>query len=158
MRFTDILKEAMWVIKSKDGVEKRFKNDTSPEAIAWKDTVAKKPAKAKIVKYSNEWWVEREDDVSYLPWDKITDTEPNDAIEADVGGSFVPTGYQHWSRVRSGEERIDGTFVSFTVVSLFVTYGPEDDLGVTHEVEDSVLVKISRDRTNPENVTIKSFA
>lgn len=27
-----------WVIKNKDGKEKRFKNDDSPEALAWKNS------------------------------------------------------------------------------------------------------------------------
>lgn len=32
------LLEGMWVIKNLDGKEKRFKNDQSPEAIAWKNS------------------------------------------------------------------------------------------------------------------------
>lgn len=40
------LVEGMYVIKNKDGVEKRFKNPNSPEAIAWKDTSKPKAVKA----------------------------------------------------------------------------------------------------------------
>lgn len=36
------LLEGAWVVKSKDGVEKRFKREDSPEAKAWSQTVAKK--------------------------------------------------------------------------------------------------------------------
>jgi hypothetical protein len=48
--------KGMWVIKSKDGVEKRFKDDESPEAVVWKATIAKKPKAPK----PKDWWEDDE--------------------------------------------------------------------------------------------------
>lgn len=45
MKVSQLLTEGAFVVKSKDGVEKRFKNPDSPEAKAWKEkTVGKKVA------------------------------------------------------------------------------------------------------------------
>jgi hypothetical protein len=45
MRFNEIeqLTEGQWIVKSLDGVAKRFRDGTSPEAKAWAASVSKQP-------------------------------------------------------------------------------------------------------------------
>jgi hypothetical protein len=46
MKINDLVAEGTFVVKSKDGVEKRFKSATSPEALEWKEKTVRKPRAA----------------------------------------------------------------------------------------------------------------
>lgn len=70
--FESSLSEGMWVIKNKDGAEKRFKDKDSQAAKDWKESSTKKKA-ADFPKYSAEWWrAARDKDILRLvPWTPI---------------------------------------------------------------------------------------
>lgn len=48
MKVTQLLNEGMYVVKNRDGVEKRFKSADSADAKAWKDSSSAKPTKVKV--------------------------------------------------------------------------------------------------------------
>ena len=68
------MNEGMHVVKSKDGIEKRFKDVNSVEAKSWKENTAKKMS-VKLAVYSDSYWEKKEsnsDDSNFLtPWEKI---------------------------------------------------------------------------------------
>jgi hypothetical protein len=85
MKIQELLSEGMYVVKSKDGVEKRFKKSDSPEAKDWAASTQKK---ATLAKYSQAWWKDKEDKAKWkwndadavYPWTEIDDDELNSSM------------------------------------------------------------------------------
>ena len=72
------LLEGMWIVKNRDGKEKRFKDDNSPEARAW--AASSSPVKKrKAAKYSDDWWHDNLDHDGPPPWDKFVSWNVTDS-------------------------------------------------------------------------------
>lgn len=68
MKVSQLLTEGAFVVKSKDGVEKRFKNPDSPEAKAWKASLQQKPVK---IPKNDGYQAELEENAVKLVWTAI---------------------------------------------------------------------------------------
>lgn len=146
------LLEGMWVIKSMDGVEKRFKDKNSPAAKEWERSIKKKPAKAP--KYSQEWWYSQ--DVDVYPWDKINAYDDNDEIQRIATAQFGKA-MDDWSLGKAYYREVDGVETAHAEVRVSYTYGPEDDMGSEEQVSDSERIKIRRDVKKPETLVFAGF-
>lgn len=151
------LSEGVFVVKNRDGVEKRFKNADSPEAKAWKDS--EKPAKAKVAKYSNDWWhdqLDKADDHNFVvPWDKLADRD-SDAIDKVVNDQFNVDKID-WTLLKAGDIVRDGTNCATRVVRVSYEYGPGDDMGVDEPTSDSQLILVARNPKSPERIDFVRF-
>lgn len=151
MKISELLTEGKWVIKNKDGKEKRFKDDKSEAAIAWKNSSnpvkAKKPAK-----YSEEWW--RDQDADTMPWDKINDLDGIDGIIKDHFGS-IQTDMDMMGPYRT---EVNGVPVAGRKVRVMFRITPDDDMGVDEPTEDAQWIKVRRDVKNPEKLVFDGYA
>jgi hypothetical protein len=146
-----------WVIKNKDGKEKRFKDANSPEAVAWKNSSSpKKPPKA--AQYTKEWWEAKEDaGVELLPWSKIKGDEAAfDQIDAVVKDQFgdIET---DWILLGTGERTRDGVPCAITKVHVSYVVRPEDDMGVDQETSDAQSIFVGRNPKNPKKIEFLGF-
>jgi hypothetical protein len=152
MKISELLTEGVWVIKNKDGKEKRFKDDQSEAAIAWKNSSSpvktKKPAK-----YSEEWW-RAQDDADTYPWDKITDLGGIDHIIKDRFGSIQTD----MDMMGPYSKEVDGVPVAGRKVRVMFRITPEDDMGVDEPTEDAQWIKVRRDVKNPEKLVFDGYA
>lgn len=155
--------KGMWVIKNKDGVEKRFKDDESPEAKAWKESSKKRaPAEKgekaeKAEKYSQEWWHYKEfADVTPLPWTRLRDADISDEIDKIVKDQFgnITTDYTFG---KMSELKRDGVDCAAMVVRVMYEVTPEDDLGVEETVQDSQSILVARNPKNPKKIDFVKF-
>lgn len=98
MKIQELLTEGAFVIKSKDGVEKRFKSE-GPESKAWANSTVKKPTDktVKFEKYGKAYWEKedekawgRHDDNFVLPWDPIYE---NDLNNLSLAKAFDDAGF-----------------------------------------------------------------
>ena len=150
MKISELLTEGVWVIKNKDGKEKRFKDDKSEAAIAWKNSSS--PVKAKKPsKYSEEWW--RDQDAGTLPWDKITDLDGIDYIIKDHFGS-IQTDIDMMGPYRT---EVNGVPVAGRKVRVMFRITPDDDMGVDEPTEDAQWIKVRRDVKNPEKLVFDGY-
>ena len=155
------LNEGMYVIKSKDGVEKRFKDADSADAKAWKEKTAKK-TNVKIALYSDAYWEKKEsdsDDSNFLtPWKKIgeqdNDSDQIDRIVKDMHGA----GKTDWTLGKVSEMKRDGTSCATRVVRVMFEYGPEDDMGVDEPTSDTQSIMIARDPKKPKQLDFINYA
>ena len=149
------LNEGMWVIKNKDGKEKRFKDDKSQAAIDWKNSsTPKKPRPEKAKKYSYEWW---DDQDGTKPWDKIEYVD--DLYRWIKGGIGVIREPDDWTFGGRYEKEVDGVPVAGRKIRLMYMITKDDDLGVEdgEEVEHSETIGIVRDVKNPEKFVFDGF-
>lgn len=151
MKLHQIL-EGSYVIKNKDGKERRFKDDRDPAAVAWASSSS---AKKSAEKYTAAWWDEKawKDSLSatstIYPWSKIKDDE----ITAQSGSIFDRAGFVNvddWNIVRHGTEGVDGIGTAAATIRVSYSLGPEDDMGVTDRVSDSGYIRVRRDTKNPK--------
>lgn len=149
------LDEGMYVVKSADGVEKRFKDANSAEAKAWKEKTAKK-AKVKPAQYSTEYWQALEDkaldnrDRNFVaPWDDIT--YDDDGVEAIVKSEFHSKNLD-WTFGRKGKMVRDGVQCATVQIRVMFEYGPEDDLGLEEPVSDAQTILVGRSPKNPKQL------
>lgn len=158
--------KGMWVIKNKDGVEKRFKDDESPEAKAWK--ASSKPKKASPVpkeKYSQEWWDYQEDKDPYS--DKVY---PGTKIDRDeltfdkLADAFKDAGYEErnvddYHIQRATEKTIKGVRCAAYSLRVVYVYTKEDDIGVEGDepVSDSQVIYVARDSKNPKKFVFAGY-
>lgn len=148
--------KGMWVIKNKDGVEKRFKDDESPEAVAWKQSSSAKKSSVKLDVYSDAYWAKKEDaardkdDYDFVtPWKPIKgDFAATDKINAVVEEQFN-TDKIDWTLGRESEIKREGTTCAAIVVRVMYEYGPEDDMGVKEPVQDAQNILIARNPKKP---------
>jgi len=143
--------EGMYVVKSKDGVEKRFRDADSAEAKAWKEKTAKN---IKLAVYSNAYWEKKEedsDDYDFVtPWKKIGDAEV-DAIEAIVRDQHG-AGQTDWTFGKAGEMDREGTSCATRVIRVQFEYGPDDDMGVDEPVSDTQAILVGRNPKKPKQI------
>lgn len=156
MKITELF-EGMYVVKSKDGVEKRFKDADSAEAKAWKEKTAKniKPAV-----YSDAYWEKKEeesDDYDFVtPWKKIGNlNSDSDQIERLVRDQYV--GKTDWTLGRADEMKRDGTSCATRVVRVMFEYGPDDDMGVDEPVSDVQSILVARDPKKPKQIDFVKY-
>jgi hypothetical protein len=147
----------MWVIKNKDGQEKRFKDDESPEAVAWKNSSSPKKA-PKVALYSKEYWEKKEDDgAEILPWTRIKGDEAAvDKIENIVKDQFGNITYD-WTLQGYGERDRDGVPCAITKVRVSYEIKPEDDLGVDKPTSDAQAIYVGRNPKNPKKLDFLGF-
>lgn len=154
----------VFIVKSKDGVEKRFRgvgpqNNLPPAAHEWKESYAKKPAKEKHEKFSQGWWEAKEeaDEDAVMPWTKI---KGHDLTDADLKRAFQDAGADNvddWHIDSQGEKKIDGVFCATVKLRLHVTYTKDDDMGSDEDISDAVYITVNRDPKNPKKFVFHSY-
>ena len=160
------LSEGTFVIKSKDGVEKRFKNADSTEALDWKETVAKKKA-APVEKYTNEWWYKRQmasDDFRgvIIPAAKIDLGVSNGDLKIEdlekMGEQLGFANVDDYHLVRHGYMNVDGyRGVATATIRVVAVYEPEDDIGVDETTSETYTVIVRRDVKDPKKFVFVRF-
>ncbi len=166
MKIQELLTEGAFVIKSKDGVEKRFKKE-GPESEAWSKTIAKKPKTVKAEKFSTAWWEQKEDagDVDMiLPWTKIDkyNLSSND-LEAAFENAGIPAkNVDHWTTYGPTFKVIDGVKCASINLNVIAAYTKDDDLGLDFTdrdvVSDSHPVVVARSPKDPKNLIFIGYA
>lgn len=171
----DSVSEGTFVIKSKDGVEKRFKK-TGPESDAWAKTVAKKPA-GKFEKYSKAYW-EREEQKAWdknasdfvLPWDPID----RDALDPlSLRGALMDAGFtsiEDYSIIGKSYTLKDGDMpVAAIKLNVQVVHDLTADFGydqhtidAMHGVQDGKVldlqgIVVARDTKDPKKMVFKDY-
>lgn len=147
-----------WVLKNKDGKEKRFKNDQSPEAIAWKNSSTPKKTTVKLAAYSQAYWEKKEmEGAERLPWTKFRDDDlAYDEIEKIVKDHFGNIKYD-WTFEQSGEKVRDGVHCAAQVIRVMFEVGPEDDMGLDHHVQDAQNIIVARNPKNPRKIDFLTY-
>lgn len=149
------LAEGVFIVKNKDGKEKRFKDANSDEALAWKESSSKKATvkKATVAKFSQEWWDARD-----------SGTFPDDKIDFDADGQVVSLigkathrEPDDWSFGKHYTKIVDGVRVAGRVVRAGWMITKDDDLGVQDEVENYENFGIVRDVKNPEKFVFDGY-
>ncbi len=150
-------KGGMWIIKNKDGKERRFKDDESPEAIAWKNSSSPKKA-PKVALYSKEYWEAKEDaGADLLPWTKIRDDyAATDKIEQIVKDQFGDITYD-WTIGKMSEKLRDGVPCATADIRVMYEIKPEDDLGVDEPTSDAQGIIVGRNPKNPKKIDFLGF-
>jgi hypothetical protein len=164
MKINELLNEGMWVVKNKDGQEKRFKDSNSPDARAWVASSSKKPEKMeKMEKYSDAWW----DDLHWtgkhegpMPDSKIVagpagimseDIEKMDEAGIDAVEDFTIT--------RNGRMMFGKTTCATADIRVLVSYDAKE-MGVEHDqerIEESVYIRVRRNEEDPRKFVFVSF-
>jgi hypothetical protein len=152
--------KGMWVIKNKDGVEKRFKDDESPEAKAWKSSnTAKRPSAVPKEKFSKEWWQYQEDNdktfEKIMPWTKI---DKYDLDSASLKDAFQAAGWKEknvddWSVIGRGTEiNIKGVPCAAVEIRVVYVFTKDDDMGIEGDepVSDSGSFFAARSPKDPK--------
>lgn len=160
-----------WVIKNKDGKEKRFKNADSPEALAWKNSSSPKKEKKTLEKYSDAWWDEKNwtgDYTGVMPDKKITDLDLSAGKLAAALKDEMTSEINDYHVMSGGTMKIGNTTVATARVR--VTYefdmkdmGYDDETIANSGNEDgrgleSVYVKVRRDPKKPENIVFAGYS
>lgn len=157
--------KGMWVIKNKDGVEKRFKDDESPEAKAWKASSSpKKASNVKLAVYSDAYWAKKEDDARdkddyefVTPWKTIkNDFAATDKINKVVEDQFN-TDKIDWTLGKASEIKREGTTCAAIVVRVSYEYGPEDDMGFDDVRGDTQNILVARNPKKPSQIDFVQF-
>lgn len=154
------MNEGMFVVKSKDGVEKRFKDTDSAEAKAWKEQTAKK-TNVKLAVYSDAYWEKKEDDSDdrdfMTPWTKIGERgDDSDQIERLVKDQHG-AGQTDWTLGKVGEMKREGTSCATRVVRIMFEYGPDDDMGVDEPTSDTQSILVARNPKKPKQLDFVNY-
>ncbi len=147
----ELLAEGVFIVKNKDGKEKRFKDANSAEAVAWKDSSSKKSTKA--AKYSQEWW--NEQDVDLRPDDKITmddDGQVDRILRAEMHRAA-----DDWTFGKHYTKNVNGVTVAGRIVRAGWMITKDDDLGIEDEVEHYENLGIVRDVKNPKKFVFDGY-
>jgi len=146
------LHEGSYIVKNKDGKEKRFKDSASIAASEWTNSSSptKKP---KAIKYSQDWWDDRNDEV--LPNSPIDKYDLDDKL-ADIFKNAIKFDHKnidHWTSSGRLKKEIDGVQCLGTVVRVMYSFGADDDMGLDvkgdERLEDSVAFSVFRSPKNP---------
>lgn len=159
MQLKDIVLEGAFVVKNKDGVEKRFKNADSAAAKAWKET--SKPKKEKLEKYSAEWWMDKHFDGELTPGtpikldsgDESFTSDKFDAMAKDMGFGEI----EDYTAQGGGLISVHGVPTATLKIRLLISYSPEDDLGLDEPTTDSQNILIRRDTKNPKKFVFVKY-
>lgn len=162
MKIKELLNEGMYVVKSKDGVEKRFKDANSAEAKAWAESTRKK---VKAEKYSQAWWEQKyskyewENDDAF-PWSKISNEEVADQfdkIAKEQGFGRI----EDWTVSGRTERKVEGVDTAIAVIRMTFSFGKEDDMGLDVEdgerISDAEYIKLRRDTKNPKKLVFMGY-
>lgn len=156
--------EGMFVVKNKDGKEKRFKDKTSPEAKEFALSSSPKKTTVKVPVYGQLYWQQKEADANFeglLPWSRIQSDE--------VSAQFASIAEQHGlGRIddftlgsRGYVEAENIKQVASVVVRMSFSFGKEDDLGLDIEgderVSDSQNIKLRRDTKFPKKLVFAGY-
>lgn len=151
-----------WVVKNKDGKEKRFKDQNSQEAKDWKKASSKKSVKTAV--YSQKYWEAKENDLKYeglLPWSKITENELSEQFEGIAFANGLGR-VDDYRIVKRGEEKVDGVDTATAVISMVFSFGKEDDIGLAvkgdERVSDKQVVQLRRDAKTPKKLIFAGYA
>jgi len=155
--------EGMFVVKNKDGKEKRFKDDNSAEAKAWKQSSTKKSS-VKLAAYSQAYWEYKEQNATssiVLPWDKIDPTEIGDQfdrISAEQGFGRM----DDFTVLGQSFGEVDGVKVRKVKVRMVFSFGKEDDLGLDvkndERISDVQTITLRRDTINPKKLVFAGYS
>ena len=162
---TGSIAEGAFVIKSKDGVQKRFKNADSPEAIEWKNKVAR-PPKVKAERFTDEWWHKSASIV--IPRSRIGQYDLfHGGLEKQLKDHFVSSAINDFYIVDRGFTNRDGTTCATAIVRVVYEFdmkdmgyddktiaqsGNENGLGL-----ESVTIKVARNRENPKKIDFLAY-
>jgi hypothetical protein len=149
-----------WVIKNKDGKERRFKDKNSKEAQEWMNSSTPKKI-PKVPTYDDQYWDDKErkaNDHSFVtPSKKIggvsTDSAEIDKIIKDHFGNIKTD----WTFERAGEIKVEGTSCATRVVRVMFEVTPEDDMGVDSTVQDTQTIIVVRDRQTPTKIKFLKY-
>ena len=160
------LNEGMYVVKSQDGVEKRFRDASSAEAKEWKASTSKKPAKKSVPteKFTQEWWdykEEKADGDGVYPWSKIGQYELDFDVLKDA---FEQAGYgaqniDDWSIVKKIDTKLNGVTTAAAQLRVVYVYTKDDDIGIEGDdpVSDSGLINVARSTKNPNKFIFTGY-
>lgn len=164
-----LMTEGAYVVKSKDGVEKRFKSADSAEAKAWAASTQKKPAKVKAEKYSQAWWDDKYLDNksgymagthSVFPSTKIDELEVGDQFDKIAKQEGLGR-VEDWTVGGRGTSEVDGVRVATISIRMMFSFGKEDDLGLDVEgderVSDTQYITLRRDTKNPKKLVFAGY-
>lgn len=151
--------KGVWVIKNKDGVERRFKDDESAAAIAWKNSSS--PSKVKVAVHSQAYWEKKEEaGAVLLPWSRITIEELADQFDhlsSEAGFGRV----DDWTIGRHYEVSVSGVDTAHVAVRVAYSFGKEDDMGLDVEgderISDSQQIIVRRDVTRPSKLVFAGY-
>jgi hypothetical protein len=161
MKIKELLSEGMWVVKNKDGKERRFKDSNSPDARAWAASFSKKPEK--MEKYSDAWWNDQHwygKLTGPMPDSKIVagpegimseDIEKMDEVGIDAVEDFTIT--------RNGRMMVGKTTCATADIRVLVSYDAKE-MGVEHDqerIEESVYIRVRRNEEDPRKFVFVSF-
>lgn len=143
--------EGAFVVKNRDGKEKRFKDANSDEARAWQQSESPK----KAVKYNQEWW--NNQDVDVHPLTKIT--HDDDGQVARILKDEGPEA-DDWTFAGHYTKKVDGVMVAGRIVRVGWIFTKDDDMGHA-EGDDSVEhyqnFGIVRDVKNPKKFVFDGY-
>lgn len=154
------MNEGMFVVKSKDGIEKRFRDADSDEARAWKEKTAKN---IKLAVYSDAYWESKDDGERLMPWDTIATAWDDSGTSSSTGQIERLVKDQHgagktdWTLGKSGEEKRDGTTCATRQVRIMFEYGPDDDMGVDELTSDTQVILIARNPKKPSQIDFVKY-
>lgn len=155
--------EGAYVVKNKDGKEKRFKDHSSDEAKAWAASSSPKKVKAiSAPKYSAAWWEQKYekdldgDETVVYPWDAIRNHEISDSMN-DISERAGFVNVDDWNVTSQMNETIDGLRVRTAKLRVTFYIGPEDDMGVDELTSDSQYITVRRDVKNPRVIMFHKF-
>lgn len=146
----ELLFEGAFVVLSRDGVEKRFKDDKSPAAKAWAETVVRKPkAEPKMTMPKIDMKlkpIDRENQRDIDEIDKIVKDQMKGVKEYD------------WSLRKNTVVDRDGVKCAAATVRIAYEITPEDDMGVEEVTEDSVTIVVARNPKKPSKLEFVRYA
>lgn len=152
--------EGSYVVKNKDGKEKRFKDANSLPAREWKDSSSPKNAPKSAI-YSDQYWDDKEykaDDYSFITPSKKIGDGPKDSDEIDkIVKDHYGTIKTDWTFGRAGETKTQGTSCATREVRVMFEVTPEDDMGVDETVQDAQTIVVVRDRQTPKKIKFLKF-
>lgn len=154
------MNEGMWVVKSKDGIEKRFKDADSSEAKAWKTSEQKKPSKVKLAAGSQAYWETKDDGDRIVPWTKISTEEISDQFDGIARQQGMGR-IEDWTAQGKSEMKVDDVDTATIKVRMMFSFGKEDDLGLDvkgdERVSDSQNIRLRRDTKDPKKLVFAGY-
>lgn len=153
MKVQDLF-EGTWVIKNKDGKEKRFKDDTSPEAKAWASSSS--PVKTKVAAYSQKYWDRKKDES-----ESYSDVFPSTKIDPQSKDIEGMPGFSHnvddlHVQKRSTAE-FNGVMCATADIRVVMAFDKDDDMGLDEPTSDAVYIRVRRDEKKPKTLVFVKY-
>lgn len=169
MKVSELITEGAFVVKNKDGKEKRFKSAESPDALAWKNSSTAKKKAAE--KYSDEWWDEKKKDFNYdgrFPDERISADELGGGVLADILKDETGHEINDFSiRVRN-TMKVGSTTVARAMLRVVYEFDMRD-MGYDEKTIaqsgntdgkglESMYINVRRDVKNPSKIVFAGYA